>query len=280
MKKNNNKIEFFVVFVLLVIILLIASIPLFIYLLKFNGPLSSNSQEWSNLGSFLAGSSGTILSAISIFALIFTLYKSSKDAKKSHEISYLSLKLAEQQIVYMEKELKIKLFNGYIENFNESIDRKQFSLPRKVNNEVTYLKATKDEFIDRAYNWLGTALWARLSNTIVENRRGFDNHLPAIVLSEMKISFRDNLKDLYYILDTIDKCTDKELQQVLLREYHSKIDEHVLFWVMYYANMYHTNISDILKKNPFYYPMTIRCADEITLAKKCADNNSGPPHSR
>ena len=275
---KQNKKELALLISVLLMVIFIAVTPLVVYFYKFNGSLSSKSSEWSNLGSFLSGTSGTILSAISIFALIFTLYKSSKDANKTHELNAKAIDFANKQITYMERELKIKIFNGYIESFNNWVSKKKFHIIIKENNGYINRECSLESFIDNAYRRLGISIWGRWSNKIIENRRGFDFHLPGQILSEMKVNFKDEMRDLYFILDTISNCSDDELKSILSREYHSKIDEDVLFWAIHYGyNSYHL-ITDILNKDKSLFSLSHRCAEEITLGVDCANKESGPPH--
>ncbi|EAP9727147.1 hypothetical protein D3W73_20090, partial [Salmonella enterica] len=105
-----------------------------VYFYHFHGELSNNQANWSSLGSFLSGTSGTLLSACSIFALIYTLHITLKNNEKTHNLTMESIKNNERQIKNMEKEFSLKLFESYIDAFNSILERKIYAINKKKHS--------------------------------------------------------------------------------------------------------------------------------------------------
>lgn len=237
MKINKKTIPFLISLTIIIVSLS----PLAVYFYHFHGNLSNNQANWSSLGSFLSGTSGTLLSACSIFALIYTLHITLKNNEKTHALTMESIKNNERQIKNMEKEFSIKLFESYIDTFNSILERKTYAINKK--NIVS-----QEDFIKEAYRRLLNDLWSRLSNNTPENRRGFDFYRPAIVLSNMNISFQDEFKHFFYLIDTLDRTADEETYNLMLRMYHAKINEDILFFISCYTNTNMTQFRYIFER--------------------------------
>lgn len=116
-----------------------------------------------------------------------------------------------------------------------------------------------------------------LSNTIPENRRGFDFHRPDIVLSEMKISFKDEFKHFLYLIDTLDKTTDEETYSLMLRMYHTKINEDILFFISCYTNTNMTQFRYIFERQDRKILfLSHRAAEVITRANDLVKEGKTP----
>lgn len=266
MKTNKKTIPFLISLAIIIISLT----PLAVYFYHFHGELSNNQANWSSLGSFLSGTSGTLLSACSIFALIYTLHITLKNNEKTHNLTMESIKNNERQIKNMEKEFSLKLFESYIDAFNSILERKIYAINKK--NIVP-----QEDFIKEAYRRLLNDLWSMLSNTIPENRRGFDFHRPAIVLSEMKISFKDEFKHFLYLIDTLDKTTDEETYSLMLRMYHAKINEDILFFISCYTNTNMTQFRYIFERQDRKILfLSHRAAEVITRANDLVKEGKTP----
>ncbi|EQB1746947.1 hypothetical protein I5403_15890 [Citrobacter farmeri] len=266
MKINRKTIPFLISLAIIIISLA----PLSVYFYQFHGELSNNQTDWSSLGSFLSGTSGTLLSACSIFALIYTLHITLKNNEKTHNLTMESIKNNERQIKNMEREFSLKLFESYIDAFNSILEKKIYSINKK--NIVP-----QEDFIKEAYRRLLNDLWSMLSNTIPENRRGFDFYRPAIVLSEMKISFTDEFKQFFYLIDTLDKTTDEETYRLMLRMYHAKINEDILFFISCYTNSNMTQFRYIFERqdrNILF--LSHRAAEVITRANDLVKEGKTP----
>jgi hypothetical protein len=258
---------------IVVVIIIVSSVPAAIYFLNFNGTLSDDSSIWADFGSYISGTTGSLLSTLSVLALVYTLFKTSRDNRITHELTLKSIEKAELQVKFMDREFKTNLLRSYISNFNQSLSQKEFF--DYEGNELS-----QQEFVSECYRRLGNSIWARMSNNIPEKRRGFDFRLPGIILSECKTTFKDETKNLFYILDLIDRCEDEELKTILVKTYHSDINQDLVFWVTGYAYSQQPHISKILDRNmQSLLFMTERCAIEISAGTEAAKNNSAPPHS-
>ena len=224
------------------LLLLLISIPLGIYFYNFHGGFSSNQADWSSFGSFLSGTIGTILSTCSIIALTYTLFITVRNNEESNKLTLKAIENAENQLKKMDREFSIKLFESYLETFNTAIEKKEYSIPKKGI-------VSKKDFIDHAYKILMIDTWSGLSNSIVENRRGFNFNRPAIIMSEMKISFDEEFRHFFYIIDTLNRTEDSETYGIMLRMYFSKLDIDILFFISCYTYTYQTQFKDIFEKN-------------------------------
>lgn len=261
------------IFVIL-IIPAVSAIPVIFYFIEFNGPLSKNSSDWANFGSYMSGTTGSLLSTLSILALIYTLFRTSQDNKTAHELTLKSIEKAELQAKIMEKEFKVNLLRSYISNLNRSLADKIY---RDLDGNVI----TQSDFVSECYRRLGVIIWCRMSNIYLEKRRGFDYYLLSSILSDLNTTFSSEVKSLFYALDLIDRCNDEETKKVLIKTYHSDIDQDILFWINGYAYLSHTHISEIFKRDKesllFF---TEKALNEIDIATELAEKNLGPPHSQ
>lgn len=274
MEKREKRTEWKLVLVAVLVVVILSSVPLAVYFLNFNGALSDDSSKWADFGSYMSGTTGSLLSTLSVLALVYTLFKTSNDNRITHELTLKSIEKAELQVKFMDREFKTNLLRSYISNLNQSLGKKEFF-------DLAGNKLSQSEFVSECYRRLGISIWARMSNNITENRRGFDFHLPGIILSECKTSFNDETKNLFYILDLIDKCEDEELKTTLIKTYHSDIDRDLVFWVTGYAYSQQPHIRKILGRNvQSLLFMTEKCANEISIGTKSAEDKSGPPHQR
>jgi hypothetical protein len=266
MKKNKISIPLLIS----LMIIIISSVPLALYFYIFHGELSKNQADWSSLGSFLSGTSGTLLSACSIFALIYTLHITLKNNEKTHQLTIESIKSNERQIKNMEKEFSLKSFENYIDTFNSILERKVYSInKKKVVNQ--------DEFIKEAYRRLLNDLWSMMSNNIPDNRRGFDFYRPAFVLSEMKISFNEEFKHFYYLIDILNKTSDQETYHLMLRMYHAKINEDILFFISCYTYLNMTQFRSIFDpQGKGLLFLSHRAAETIALANNLVKEGKSP----
>ncbi|MFD1260397.1 MULTISPECIES: hypothetical protein [Entomomonas] len=258
----------------LCIIVVVSAIPAIVFFINFSGDLSSDSSKWADFGSYMSGTTGSLLSALSILALIYTLFKTSQDNKASHELTMKSIEKAEFQTKIMEREFRINLLRSYISNLNRS-------LADKIFYDVNGNKITQSSFVSECYRRLGISIWARMSNTIVENRCGFDFYLLSSILSDCKTTFQSETKSLFYVLDLIYRCNDDELKTLLIKTYHSDIDEDIVFWLNGYAYIHNSHIQEIFEKNMgSLLFITERAANEINIGTEHADKNLGPPHNK
>lgn len=81
----KKKSEFKIVSLLVVFGLLSLLVPYGFYLYVFSTSISSQASEWSNLGEFIGGVSGTILNFLTFIALIFTFIYQYFDSRKRDE---------------------------------------------------------------------------------------------------------------------------------------------------------------------------------------------------
>lgn len=73
---GTRGIIFLVLFGVLALLL-----PFFFYIYHFTGPVASNSDEWSNLGEYLGGISGTVLNFLTFMAMIYTFTTQNQNSK-------------------------------------------------------------------------------------------------------------------------------------------------------------------------------------------------------
>lgn len=252
------------------LIITLALFPALFYFYNFHESLSKNQSDWASFGSYLSGTSGTILSTASIFALIYTLYATLKNNEKTHELTIISIENTNKQIKYMEREFSIKLINSHIETLNEKLKTKKYAIGNKPS--ISF-----DEFNAEAYRLLRNTLWARLANTIPENKRGYDFFVPGFILSDMKVSFDEESTPLMYIIDIIHNTTDEETKNVLLRMYHSQINKDLLYWMVSYNYTYRENIRKILdNSNMKLLFITEKAALAITEANRMVAEGTTP----
>ncbi|EEY45380.1 hypothetical protein GA076_24420 [Vibrio parahaemolyticus] len=254
------------------LVLVISSIPALIYFSHFSGKFSDDSSKWADFGSYMSGTSGSLLSVFSVLALVYTLYKTSKDSRITHELSLKAIEKSEQQVKLMDREFKTNLLRVYISNLNSDLEKKKYY--DYQGNEIS-----SQEFVNGCYRYLGNLIWSRMSNNIPENKRGFDFYVPSTILSERKTSFRGEVKNLFYILDLIDRCEDEELKVLLIKTYHSDIDQDLLFWMTCYCYAQRPDIKKILDRNmQSLLFLTDKACDEITKGTDSANNNQACPN--
>lgn len=273
MKKDNKRYFQWIVACSTCAFFVISSIPALVYFSQFNGNFSKTSQKWADFGSYMSGTTGVLLSVFSVLALVYTLYKTSKDSRITHELSLKAIDKSEQQIKLMDREFKINLLRVYVSNLNNDLEKKKYY-------DYQGKEISSQEFVNDCYRHLGNLIWARMSNNIQENKRGFDFYVPGIILSERKTSFEEETKNLFYILDLIDRCEDEELKILLIKTYHSDIDQDLLFWMTGYCYTQRPDIQKILDRNlNSLLFATKKACDEITKGTDSANNNQGPPNN-
>jgi hypothetical protein len=265
--KKNTRI---ILIILAPLLTITSTLPLVLYFYNFHGNLSKDQSDWSNLGSFLSGTSGTILSTCNMLALIYTLYVTITNNEKNNQLTLLSIKNSEQQIKNMEREFSIKLFESHIEAFRATLDKKEFHISNigPVN---------KEKFISDAYKRLMIDIWCNLSNTIVENRKGFTFSRPAFIMREFGEHFKNEFRIFFYIIDSIDRTVDEETYMIMLRKYYSQIDIDLLFFMSCYFYTYRPHLHHIFEKNDRkLLPLSERALMAISEAENLVSEGKTP----
>lgn len=203
--QKEKRIDWKLISSIVAVIIIVSSIPAALYFFNFTGALSGDSSKWADFGSYMSGTTGSLMSTLSVLALVYTLFKTSRDNRITHELTLKSIEKSALQVKFMDREFKTNLLRSYVSNFNQSLSQKDFF-------DSDGNKMSQQEFVTECYHRLGNHIWARMSNNIPENKRGFDFHLPNIILSECKTTFEDETKNLFYIFDLIDRCEDEELK--------------------------------------------------------------------
>lgn len=91
--------------------------PLAFYLWKFHSfPFSSRTGDWSNFGSYIGGTIGPLLSAVSILFILKTIYSSNK--QHSEQMEFSRNEKIYSQIKEMSDTLHLSLSNNFM--FNSS----------------------------------------------------------------------------------------------------------------------------------------------------------------
>jgi hypothetical protein len=241
-------------------------VPLGFYFYQFHNGLSAQSSDWANFGSFLSGTLGSILSAASVIAIILTLHKTSKDSRITQALTIQALEKTERQIALMEQESKVGLLMGYINTINQLFTEIEF----KLNDEIV----SRESFLEEAYHRLSSNIWARKSNSIKKNRRGFDFYLPGQILNEMSMRFSKEGRAYWYVLDLIDK-SGGELKSVLVKTLLAHMNRDLLFWLSAYVFLENRDLMSRDNYNLFF--VSDRAADSILKGTDMAEANLGPP---
>lgn len=242
--------------------------PLALYFSVFHTGFSSKSSDWGEFGSYASGTVGSLLSAASLIALILTLYRTSRDNRETQTIAIKALEKTQHQIVLMERQLKIQIFDGYVEGLNQVLANKKYT-----NHKGDQI--SRDEFLDDAHHRLAVSVWARMSNSIIENRRSFDCYLPSIILREMNFNFKEAHRIYRFVLDFYISCDENELRKILIRHLLTKTDIDVLSWL---AGDAYIHMRELLSaENSRLFLISDEMTNAILLGEKHAKEVLGPP---
>jgi uncharacterized membrane protein len=248
------------------LVIIVITIPLGFYFYKFHNGLSPSSSDWANFGSYLSGTLGSILSAASVIALIFTLHKTSRDSRITQSLTLKALEKSERQIALMEQEFKVGLLMGYVNTLNQQLAEFEYKLKDTVIGH--------DSFLDEAYHRLSSHIWSRQMNNIVGSKRGFDFYLPGQILHDLQVSFTKEARVYWYVLDLIDKSIG-DLKVVLKKSLLAHVSHDLLFWLSGYVFLENRDL--MTKDNYQLFVMSHRAADSIVLGEKMAREKLGPP---
>lgn len=156
----NRKIFIF----MLSISILIGGVPFYVYHKYYKGAFSITNQDWGNFGSFIGGTTGALLSTLSLLVLIYTLHitiKNSKEQLSNQQLNHDAQMKLQKDIHNQERDLtrfsmNIQLLNNYIDILNKKLDVKKYKI--FIPLRQTYSSAPELATLNRLFTLLQSEL--------------------------------------------------------------------------------------------------------------------------
>lgn len=246
MKKYLPWVSFF--------LFLSAAIPLTVYLAKFwDHPLSGKTSDWGDFGSYLSGTGGFFLSALSFIGLVITLIitiennlATQKLARKtlnetiSNYQSQLELQsqINEEDKLLREREYNLSLFNSLIFSLNVKLDKKIYKTYNVLDDRYVHLNET--DFILKANKEYDTFLEIdRYQNKdIEEDERVYElgNILDCdIILEKFRMRYPEEIIILMKLIEIITRTDSEQVKRDLIDQFHASTFRDRTFWLLIFA---------------------------------------------
>ena len=179
--------------------------------------ISTNNQDWSNLGSFIGGIYSATFGLISTFILCATLY--------------YTLNYNKKQLSQLQNDSIKSLLVHHINSLNEKLNNRKNKYYSAVNfaffavNENDYLEALKKSFVTRiSVEKLNNNEWVFIPPKVTEQ-----------VLNELQITYPEELTTLLNILNIIYSTNDAHLRNELIDLFSSLTYRNRTYWLVSYA---------------------------------------------
>ncbi|WP_276642637.1 hypothetical protein [Siccibacter turicensis] len=249
------------------IAVLLGGTPLIIYLWKYKGEFSSKNADWGNFGSFVGGSTGALLSTLSLLVLIYTLHITINNAKEqfekqkeyhfsqiqqqeTHHLQQLKLqeKLHKEQLDQQKQALEkenyysrfaanSQLLTQYIDILNKRLEQKEYYLYDNMNN---YASFENKQALD---------LLKKEVEIIFINDKHAGKEAPFEVIKKTKIEYSSELVPLFNILGLISNETDIRTKVNYKSLFLAACHNEQTFWLVCYGMVVSHEFQKIMNEN-------------------------------
>ncbi|MFV9669852.1 hypothetical protein ACNY68_12775 [Pantoea sp. KXB25] len=227
--------------------------PIFIYTWFFKDhEISGNTGDWGDFGSYLSGTGGLLLSALSFFGLLITLIITIKNNEETKETSKTTLKETrdnferqiklQEQAYKTEKTMRTREYHqNYIqllvESLNEKLDKKRYYITDPQTKE-SYI-FDEDSFLKNAFGLYDKILAEDKENNKVSGIESFrigtaldcwyifENHLWTKYPEEISI--------IKKLVDIINREESIEVKKDLIHLFHAGTNRDRTFWLLIYT---------------------------------------------
>ena len=226
---------------------LLGCIPLTIYLLYFKGPFSTQNSDWGDFGSFIGGSSGALLSTLSLLVLIYTLFvtiQNSKDMLKNQKENHNEQINIQEKIHRNERDLtRFSLNNQLLATFigilNKKLTSKKYALYSQLSGSMQLVLA-KD-----AIPFLISSLDARLASKTHTGKDAIH-----AVMDDLKLDFFEEMIPLLSIIGIIRNEPNYNFRVNFIAIFHASTERLPIFWLIHYASVRSAIMSEALDNEP------------------------------
>lgn len=187
-----------------------------------NLPISKNTGDWSNFGSYMGGVTGPLLSFISIILVLQTL----KQTQKNHSEQ---IKLIQNEHIYKKFSDLIVFLENTINKSWISNENLTYDLIRKIQNDYFTDRRYKDDLDDAT---LLAIMLEATHHKMLSHRESIDD-IVIIIRSLNKFIFNKNIED-------------KELMTNMVE---SKLTKRQRFIIYFLMPIHHLEDSIVLKNN-------------------------------
>ena len=219
---NYRKI--IIIFIALLSILLF--IPIVIFCAVFgNLPISHQTQDWSNFGSYIGGIYSALFGFFSTATVCLTLF--------------FTIRYNKEQMEQIKKQHLSNLINIYAETLNNKLDQKIYEYFHPESGWTTKTdEATFLTYITSRYNLNYDIKVSNHENKDPNDKRAFYPNVLSIGLStiyEIKIKYNSEIGNLIKILELINTNKDLSTRKELLNQFQAVTHRNRMFWMMLYA---------------------------------------------
>lgn len=231
------------------------ALPLGVYAWSFRGHnLSTSTGDWGNFGSYLSGTGGLLLSALSFAGLIATLIITiinNTETKKLAQATLDETKCNFEKQINMQEEISIydkkmreieynqNYFKMLLESLNSKLDNKKYNVysPRYQTN-ITY---NESEFLQEAFNFYDDILMIDSSNDETDSAEQ-KLHLISTVLdcgvildNYLNIKYPEEITILVNLIEIINRSDSDDIKNDLIQQFHAGTYRDRTFWLLIYA---------------------------------------------
>lgn len=252
----------------------ISTIPFIVYKFYFKGSFSIQNSDWGDFGSFIGGTTGALLSTLSLLVLIYTLFVTMKNAElqisnqqDNHEAQLENqqkhhneqLKLQQQhheenlklqrEIHNRERDLarlpiNLSLLNGHIDTLNNILNSRKYHIFSQIAND--YVTHRQDSAIQ--------ALSSQL-NFILETEPEKKSQAPFEVIKIVRISFQEEMYPFARIMGIIINEKNDNFRGNYREILKGSTNRDMVYWLMCFAMMHIEEIRLAIEKDPLLLPV-------------------------
>lgn len=201
-------------------------IPIVIFCLVFgNLPISHQTQDWSNFGSYIGGIYSALFGFFSTATVCLTLF--------------ITIRYNKEQIEQIKKQHLSNLINIYAETLNNKLDQKTYEyFHPESGHTVKTNEATFLTYITNRYNLNYDIEVSNYKSKHPNDKRAYHpNVLPIGILTidETKIKYNSEIGNLTKILELINTNENLSTRKELLNQFQAVTHRNRMFWMMLYA---------------------------------------------